>query len=72
MVNEKLVVEKYLSNSSGGSEDNPETFLNNLRTSSKTNEGAQIIKNDLDSMSAKLFGQIQPNSEPPNFRRRIA
>ena len=29
---EKLVIEKDLSNSSSGSEDNPDTFFNNLRT----------------------------------------
>ena len=40
LVNEKLFIEKDLSNSSSGSEDNPETFFNNLRTSTKTNEGA--------------------------------
>ena len=30
LVNEKLAIEKDLSNSSSGSEDNPETFFNNL------------------------------------------
>ena len=30
LVNEKLVIEKDLSNSSSGSEDNAEIFLNNL------------------------------------------
>ena len=48
LVNEKLVIEKELSNSSSGSEDNPETLFNILGTSSKTNEGAQLIKNYLD------------------------
>ena len=48
LVNEKLFIEKDLSNSSSGSEDNPEIFFNNLRTSSKTNEGAQLINNYLD------------------------
>ena len=48
LVNEKLFIEKDLSNSSSGSEDNPEIFFNNLRTSSKTNEGAQLICNYLD------------------------
>ena len=48
LVNEKLFIEKDLSNSSSGSEDNPETFFNNLRTSSNTNEGAQLFNNYLD------------------------
>ena len=48
LVNEKLVIEKDLSNSSSGSEDNPETFFNNLWTSLNTNESAQLIKKYLD------------------------
>ena len=49
LVNEKLVDEMDLRNSSSGSEDNPERFFNILRTSSKNNEGAQLIKKYLDS-----------------------
>ena len=48
LANEKLFIENDLSNSSSGSEDNHETFFNNLRTSSNTNEGAQLINNYLD------------------------
>ena len=44
-VNEKLFIEKDLNILSSGSEDNPETFFNNYKTSSKTNEGAQLINN---------------------------
>ena len=33
LINEKLLIEKDLSHSSSGSEDNPETFFNNLLTS---------------------------------------
>ena len=53
--NEKLFIEKDLSNSSSGSEDNHETFFNNLRTSPNTNEGTQLINNYLDGpLSATL------------------
>ena len=48
LVNEKLFIKKDLRNSNSGSENNSETFFNNQRTSSKTNEGAQLIKNYLD------------------------
>ena len=50
LVSEKLVIETDLSNSSSRSEDNHETFLNNLRTFSKTNEGAQLVYNYLDGL----------------------
>ena len=47
LVNEKLFTEKDLSISSSGSEDNHGIFFNNHKTSSKTNEGAQLINNHL-------------------------
>jgi hypothetical protein len=50
LVNEKLVVETQLSNSSSDSEDNFESFFNHLmRASSKSNEGARLVKNYLES-----------------------
>ena len=48
LVNKKLFIEKDLSNSSIGSEDNHETFFINLRTPSNTDEGVQLINNYLD------------------------